>query len=157
MVNNRDDMCQEITLVNIAASSSHGEFSSGTPTSQVAAEGTTAGTMGSSASSVTPAQLANIFQVPEEKITRVRKNGSLYSLIDITMIVTHNDARYAAKEIGILGQRYPEVWNTIQHLKLPGRGQRETPVGDTKILAHICKREAVHHTHTRRHMVCILP
>jgi len=43
---------------------------------------------------------------------------------------THNDARYAAKEIGILGQRYPEVWNKIQHLKFPGRGQRDTPVGD---------------------------
>jgi hypothetical protein len=81
-------------------------------------------------SAVTSTQLAGIFKVAEEKVTKMRKKGSLYSLIDITMIVTHNDARYAAKEITILGQRYPEVWNKIQHLKFPGRGQRETPVGD---------------------------
>ena len=49
---------------------------------------------------------------------------------DIAVTVTHNDVRYAAEEIGILCRRFPEVWNKIQHLKFPGRGQRETPAGD---------------------------
>ncbi len=75
-------------------------------------------------------QLANVLVAEPEQILRIRKHGDKFSLIDVTVLVTGNDARYAAKEIGILGLRYPEVWNKIQHLKFAGPGQRETPVGD---------------------------
>ena len=59
-------------------------------------------------------QLAGIFKVSEEKITTMRRKGSLYSLIDIAVMVTHNDVRYAAKEICILCRRFPEVWKNPQ-------------------------------------------
>ena len=44
-------------------------------------------------------QLAGIFQVSEEKITTMRRKGSLYSLIDIAMMVTGKPRDYAGHPV----------------------------------------------------------
>ena len=59
-------------------------------------------------------QLATLLGKEAADIVNIRRNGSLYSLIDIAVMVTHNDVRYAAKEIGILCRRFPEVWNSAR-------------------------------------------
>ena len=59
----------------------------------------------------------------------MRKKGTLYSLVDIAMMVTGND-KYAAQQIDRIKERYHEVSAKCRNLKFPGRGQRETPVGD---------------------------
>ena len=75
-------------------------------------------------------QLARAFGVCKDSVEQVRKRGDLFSLVDVTMLVTGNNARYAATEICTVCHRHREVSNKVRHLKFPGRGQRETPVGD---------------------------
>ena len=75
-------------------------------------------------------QLAGIFQVSEEKVTTIRKKGGLYSLIDIAMMVAALDSNAAKHQVTSVTKNYPEVGKAITHLKFPGRGQRETPVGN---------------------------
>ena len=60
----------------------------------------------------------------------MRRKGSLYSLIDIAMMVTALDSNAAKHQVTSVTKNYPEVGKAITHLKFPGRGQRETPVGD---------------------------
>jgi hypothetical protein len=84
----------------------------------------------SSPSIVTPTQLASIFQVSKEKITKMRKKDTLYSLIDIAMMVTGMPVTNAAEQIRRVRERFNEVDAKCVNLKFPGRGQRDTPVGD---------------------------
>ena len=60
----------------------------------------------------------------------MRKKGSLYSLIDIAMMVTGKGYKYAAQQIDRVKERYHEVSAKCRNLKFPSRGQRETPAGD---------------------------
>ncbi len=54
-------------------------------------------------------QLAGIFQVSEEKITMMRRKGSLYSLIDIATMVTALDSNAAKHQVTSVTKNYPEV------------------------------------------------
>ena len=78
----------------------------------------------------TMVQLARAFGVCKDSVEQVRKRGDLFSFVDVTMLVTGNNARYAATEICTVCHRHREVSIKVKHLKFPGRGQRETPVGD---------------------------
>ena len=60
----------------------------------------------------------------------VRMKDQLFSLVDVTMLVTGKDCNYAAQQIRFLRERYLEVNEQIINLKFPGRGQRRTPAGD---------------------------
>jgi hypothetical protein len=91
-------------------------------------------------SAVTSTQLANIFQVSEEKITKMRKNGNFYSLIDITSMVTHKNNDFAAQQIRFLKERYPQLLRSIAFIQFGGRGQRPTPAADALTLAKFMQR-----------------
>ena len=67
-------------------------------------------------------ELARAFGVDAKAVKRVRTQDQLFSLVDVTMLVTGNNSRYAATEIGTVRRRHPEVSNKIRHLKFPGRG-----------------------------------
>ena len=60
----------------------------------------------------------------------VRTQDQLFSLVDVTMLVTGKDCNYAAQQIRFLRERHPEVNEKIINLKFPGRRQRLTPAGD---------------------------
>jgi hypothetical protein len=77
-------------------------------------------------------ELACLFEVEAARIEKVRKQGALYSLIDIAMLVTQKSKRYTGEIIREVVAKYPEVDGKIVHLKFTGvgRGQKNTPVGD---------------------------
>ena len=75
-------------------------------------------------------ELARAFGVDAKAVKRVRTQDQLFSLVDVTMLVTGNNSSYAATEIGTVRRRHPEVFNKIRHFKFLGRRQRPTPAGD---------------------------
>lgn len=79
--------------------------------------------------------LAKAFGVDPETVHKMRRRDALFSLVDITRMVTGNDPKYSSEQIVIVRAKYPEVSNKIRYLKFPGRGQRETPVGDLYLVA----------------------
>ena len=75
-------------------------------------------------------ELARAFGVDAKAVKRVRTQDQLFSLVDVTMLVTGKDCNYAAQQIRFLRERHPEVNEKIINLKFPGRRQRLTPAGD---------------------------
>ena len=71
-------------------------------------------------------------------------NVPMFSVIDVSMVVTGKDRRHAAEAIRELRTKYvDEIDGKIVHLVYEGRGQRETPVADAKTIVKIIRtREA---------------
>ena len=80
-------------------------------------------------------RLAEAFGVDPDTVHRIRRRDALFSLIDIAMMVTGNDRDYAGQQIRFVQNKYHEVRDKLSNLKFPGRGQRETPVGDIYVVA----------------------
>ena len=49
-------------------------------------------------------------------------------MVDVAMVVTGKSARNAARDVGFVEERRPEVYQKLSHFRFPGQGQRETPV-----------------------------
>ena len=86
-------------------------------------------------------QLAGTFGVEAATITGLRRQGELFSCIDVVIVVTKQTQSYAAQQLKRVREYYPEVM--MHNFKFPGRGQRETPVADvlelTRMLVHLPK------------------
>ena len=74
--------------------------------------------------------LATLFAVSEDRVSSIRRGGDLFSLVDVTSIVTGCNNDDAAKRIREVLRQHPDVRNRVPNLKFQGRGQRDTPVGN---------------------------
>ena len=63
-------------------------------------------------------ELARAFGVDAKAVKGVRTQDQLFSLVDVTMLVTGKDCNYAAQQIRFLRERHPEVNEKIINLKL---------------------------------------
>ena len=75
-------------------------------------------------------ELASAFGVEAAQITSLRRQGVSFSCVDVATLITGKERNYAGQQIRLVKERYPEVQDRFLSLKFPGRGQRETPVGD---------------------------
>ena len=80
-------------------------------------------------------QLANILGRPLARIGQIRKTDETpprISVIDVVIVITGKNARNAARDVGFLKERYPDVTQKLSDVKLVDslgrRGQRSTPV-----------------------------
>ena len=62
-------------------------------------------------------ELARAFGVDTNAVKGVRMKDQLFSLVDVTMLVTGKDCNYAAQQIRFLRERYLEVNEKIINLK----------------------------------------
>ena len=78
-----------------------------------------------------PHQLADLFGVSVERVQNIRKAElevrPVYSLIDISALVTGKSAKMCSEQLHYLAMNFAEKFG---HFKFKGRGQKETPVGD---------------------------
>ena len=49
-------------------------------------------------------------------------------MIDVATLVTGKNVRNAARDVGFVQERHPEVSQKLSHFLFPGQGQRNTPV-----------------------------
>lgn len=85
-----------------------------------------------------PALLENIaalFGVEKSTVSNMRRQGNLFSLIDITSMVAGKDHNYAAQQVRIIQEKYTEM-QEIANVQFHGRGQRPTPACDLLTLSH---------------------
>ena len=80
-------------------------------------------------------RLAQVFGIDPEAVHKMRKLDALFSLIDIAMMVTGKDQKIAAQHINRICEQFVDVSSKRRYIKFPGRGQRETPVGDLYLVA----------------------
>jgi very-short-patch-repair endonuclease len=90
-------------------------------------------------------ELAGLFGVETARIEKVRKKGTLYSLIDIAMLVTGKDQNLAGAQIRAIFKHHPEVQNpdlhaNILHGQFPGPKEKITPMADVCTLVQIILR-----------------
>ena len=83
-------------------------------------------------------QLGAVFETSPDQIQGVRctRNG-MFSLVDITMLVTGKPQEYAAHQLRIVKEKYPQVGQKMTELKFPGTGQRKTPGGDIYVCVEL--------------------
>ena len=79
-------------------------------------------------------RLAEVFGVDQDAVLKMRRRDALFSLIDIAMVVCHSDQKVGGQQIRGVCERFPGVASRVSNLKFPGRGQRETPVGDIYVV-----------------------
>ena len=130
----------ECTSGDFPAASISGGIDTETVTADTVSDGTSEIATTSPLSAATITQLANIFQVPEEKIIKMRKRDSLYSLIDIVMMVTDLNNNHAGTQIRRSVKRYPELSRSVAFVQFGGQGQRPTPAANALLLAKLMLR-----------------
>ncbi len=81
--------------------------------------------------------MANVLGAQPGQIKRIRKKDEQFSLVDVASLITGKDAKYAHQQFQITVDGHPEVSEKIGYLKFPGRGQRETPVGDIYVVVEV--------------------
>ena len=79
-------------------------------------------------------QLANILGRPLARIGQIRKTDETpprISVIDVVIVITGKNARNAARDVGFLKERYPDVTQKLSHVKLvDSLGRRGEEIGD---------------------------
>jgi hypothetical protein len=76
-----------------------------------------------------PQQLAAL--LGRDNVAQIRKTDETpprISVIDVATLITGKRARNAARDVGFVQERYPEVAQKLSHFVFPGQGQRNTPV-----------------------------
>ena len=77
-----------------------------------------------------PAQLAALLGKEIVRIRKTDESPPRISVIDVAVVITGKDANNAARAVGVVKDRYPEVTQNLSDFKFPGRGQRKTPVAN---------------------------
>ena len=78
-------------------------------------------------------QLANILGRPLARIGQIRKTDETpprISVIDVVIVITGKNASNAARDVGFLKERYPDVIQKLSHVKLvdsPGHKTQHHP------------------------------
>ena len=85
-------------------------------------------------------RLAQAFGVNPDTVHKMRRRDALFSLVDVATLITGNDPKYSSEQIVIVQNKYLEINDDIQHIKFPGRGQRETPACDISTLTRVVIR-----------------
>ena len=79
-------------------------------------------------------QLANILGRPLARIGQIRKTDETpprISVIDVVIVITGKNASNAARDVGFLKERYPDVIQKLSHVKLvDSLGRRGEEIGD---------------------------
>ena len=82
-------------------------------------------------------ELTCAFGADTNAVKQVREKDQLFSLVDVTMLVTGKDCNYAAQHIRFLRERYNELHEKIINFKFPGPGQHDTPAGDIYVVVEL--------------------
>ena len=77
-------------------------------------------------------ELAKLLGREALQIRKTREEPPRISVIDLATAITQKDATNAARDVGAVRERHPEVSQNLSDFKFPGRGQRETPVANIR-------------------------
>ena len=77
-----------------------------------------------------PAQLAALLGKEIVRIRKTDESPPRISVIDVAVVITGKDANNAARAVGVVKDRHPEVTQNLSDFKFRGRGQRNTQVID---------------------------
>ena len=75
-----------------------------------------------------PAQLAALLGHPVKRIRITDETPPRISVIDVATAMTGKHVRNAARNVLIVQEKHPEVFQKLSHFRFPGQGQRSTPV-----------------------------
>ena len=85
-------------------------------------------------------QLATLLGKREVDIGPIRRTSETpprISVIDVATLITGKNARNAARDVGFVKARYPEVAQKLSHFNFRGQGQRNTEVTCTQGLIEL--------------------
>ena len=77
-------------------------------------------------------QLAALLGYPIKRIRITDEVPPRISVIDLATAITKKDANHAAQDVGYVKDRHPEVTQILGDFKFRGKGQKHTPVTDTR-------------------------
>ena len=77
-------------------------------------------------------QLAALLGYPIKRIRTTDEVPPRISVIDLATAITKKDANHAAQDVGYVKDRHPEVTQILGDFKFRGKGQKHTPVTDTR-------------------------
>ena len=94
--------------------------------------------MAASSADDIPTQLAAL--LGKKKVAQIRKtdeNPPRISIIDVIATINGKDKNQAAEDLRRISTGHPEVKAICFDFKFPGRGQRDTPATDAKVIVEI--------------------
>ena len=77
-------------------------------------------------------ELASIFGRSTKRVRTTQEHPRRVSVIDVAVIVTGRSASNAARDIGTVKERYPDITENMGAYKFPGRGQKSTVVATVR-------------------------
>ena len=70
-----------------------------------------------------PTQLAALLGKRAVQVRKTDETPPRISVIDVATLVTGKNARNAARDVGFVRDRHPEVSQKLSHFLFPGQGQ----------------------------------